>query len=111
VVGFPRAARLRSGQDFQRGLRARRRWSGRWFTASTVANQGHCARLGIVIGRRVLPQATRRNRLKRIAREHFRRLALGLGAVDVVVRLRSKVSEDDMAAAEAEVEQLFRGLA
>ena len=34
MAGFPRTARLRSGEDFKRGLKARRRGSGRWFTAS-----------------------------------------------------------------------------
>lgn len=111
MAGFPRAARLRTGQDFERGRKASRRWSGQWIAASVVANQGDRARLGIVIGRRVLPQATRRNRLKRITREHFRRSAAGLGAVDVIVRLRSKVSAVEMAGAEAEVERLFRELA
>jgi ribonuclease P protein component len=64
-----------------------------------------------VVGRRVLPQATRRNRIKRITREHFRRLAAGLGPVDVVIRLRTKLPAADMAAAEAEVERLLRELA
>lgn len=111
MAGFPRAARLRSGEDFKRGLKARRRGSGRWFTASSVPNQGDRARLGIVVGRRVLPQATRRNRIKRITREHFRRLAAGLGPVDVVIRLRTKLPAEDMAAAEAEVERLLQELA
>jgi ribonuclease P protein component len=111
VAGFPRAARLRSGKDFKRGLKARRCGSGRWFTASAVANQGDVARLGIVIGRRVLPQATRRNRIKRVTREHFRKLAAGFGPVDVVIRLRTRLTAEDMAEAEGEVERLLRGLA
>ena len=41
MAGFPRTARLRSGEDFKRGLKARRRGSGRWFTASSVANHGN----------------------------------------------------------------------
>ena len=111
MAGFPRTARLRSEEDFKRGLKARKRGSGRWFTASSVANHGNRARLGIVVGRRVLPQATSRNRIKRITWEHFRRLAAGLGPVDVVVRLRTKLSAADMAQAEAEVERLLRELA
>lgn len=110
MAGFPRAARLRSGEDFKRNLKARRRGSGRWFTATAVANQGGHARLGMVIGRRVLAQATRRNRIKRVTREHFRRLATGFGAVDVVVRLRTKLAAEDMPEAEAEVERLLREL-
>jgi ribonuclease P protein component len=107
VARFPRTARLRSGDDFKRGLKARRRGSGRWFTASCIANQLGCARLGIVIGRNVLPLAARRNRIKRVTREHFRRLAAGLGPVDVVLRLRTKLAVEDMQEAEAEVERLL----
>jgi ribonuclease P protein component len=111
VAGFPRAARLRSGEDFKRNLKARKRGSGRWFTASVVANQFARARLGMVIGRRVLAQATRRNRIKRVTREHFRRLATGLGPVDIVLRLRNKLAAEDMPEAEAEIERLLRELA
>ena len=110
MAGFPRTARLRSGEDFRSSLRARRRGSGRWFTVSAVANHSAHARLGMVIGRRVLAQATRRNRIKRVTREHFRRLATGLGTVDVVVRLRTRLAAEDMAEAEAEVERLLREL-
>ena len=111
MTGFPRATRLRSGEDFKRNLKARKRGSGRWFTASVVANQAGHARLGMVIGRRVLAQATRRNRIKRVTREQFRRLATGLGAVDIVVRLRSKLATEDMLEAEAEIVRLLRELA
>jgi ribonuclease P protein component len=111
MAGFPRAARLRSGEDFKRGLKARRRASGRWFTATSAANETGRARLGIVVGRRVLPQATGRNRIKRVARERFRALAPRLGAIDVIIRLRAKLNNEDMPAAEAEVERLLRELA
>ena len=111
MTGFPRAARLRSGEDFKRNLKARKRESGRWFTTSVTVNRIGHARLGMVIGRRVLAQATRRNRIKRVTREEFRRLAAGLGAVDIVVRLRSKLATEDMPQAEAEIERLLRKLA
>jgi ribonuclease P protein component len=111
MAGFPRAARLRSGEDFKRGLTARRRASGRWFTATIAANQSGRARLGIVIGRRVLPQATARNRIKRVTRERFREQAARLGAVDVIIRLRARLNSNDMPAAEAEVKRLLRELA
>lgn len=111
MAAFPRAARLRSGEDFKRGLKARRRGSGRWFTASVVANQSGRARLGIVVGRKVLPQASRRNRIKRVTRERFRELAGRLGQVDVIIRLRTALCPEDMSAAEVEVEGLLRELA
>ena len=45
------------------------------------------ARVGLVIGKRFCRLATRRNYLKRLIREQFRRVRLDLGAVDLVVRL------------------------
>ena len=44
------------------------------------------ARLGIVVGKRVIKRAVGRNRAKRIIRESFR-LTAGLPAMDIVVRV------------------------
>ena len=44
------------------------------------------ARLGIVVGKRMIKHAVGRNRAKRVIRESFR-LSAGLPAMDIVVRL------------------------
>lgn len=53
-------------------------------------NQLGFPRLGLVIGKRILPRAVDRNRIKRCARESFRQLYPELPACDFVVRLLSK---------------------
>lgn len=48
------------------------------------------ARLGVVVGKKLLKRAVDRNRVKRIVREQFRCRRAGLPAYDLVVRLAAK---------------------
>ncbi len=48
------------------------------------------ARLGLVIGKKLLKRAVDRNRCKRVLREQFRRRRAELPAYDLVVRLAAK---------------------
>ena len=48
------------------------------------------ARLGIVVGKKLLKRAVDRNRVKRVIRDQFRRLRPQLPPVDLVVRLAVK---------------------
>lgn len=48
------------------------------------------ARLGIVVGKKLLKRAVDRNRVKRVIREQFRCLRPQLPPVDLVVRLAVK---------------------
>ena len=48
------------------------------------------ARLGLVVGKKLLKRAVDRNRVKRVIREQFRRLRPQLPPVDLVVRLAVK---------------------
>lgn len=64
--------------------------------ARYAASASGSARLGVVVGRRAAPLATRRNRLKRLMRESFRTAAQNLPAVDVVIRvIRPPASETE----------------
>lgn len=53
------------------------------------------ARLGVVVGKKLLKRAVDRNRLKRIVREQFRLLRKDLPAVDLIVRLAVKAAPLD----------------
>lgn len=53
------------------------------------------ARLGVVVGKKLLKRAVDRNRLKRIVREQFRRVRKDLPAVDLIVRLAVKAAPLD----------------
>ncbi len=48
------------------------------------------ARLGLVVGKKLLKRAVDRNRVKRVIREQFRRLRPQLPPVDLIVRLATK---------------------
>ena len=107
---FRRTARLTGGANFKRVLGAKQRVAGRWFVACCTTNNCQHARLGIVLSARVLPVAAHRNRLKRITRELFRRGGRGLGARDVVLKLRTRLASKDLAMAEAEIGRLVGAL-
>ena len=68
-------------------------------------------RLGLAISRKVAKSAVARNRLKRIARESFRRYRQGLGGLDCVVMGRAGVAEQDNAALFASLERHWRRFA
>ena len=65
-------------------------------------------RLGIVVSKRIIPQAPRRNYCKRLAREVFRVERDMLTGIDFVVRPRTPVTHALSAAARAEISELFR---
>ena len=81
---FTKAARLRHRQDFLRAQAQGKRLHTRHFgiTLAPMA-EGH-PRLGLVATRR-LGKAVRRNRVKRLLREFFRRHQTGLPAFDLVI--------------------------
>lgn len=65
------------------------------------------ARLGLVVGKKLLKAAVRRNLLKRIVREQFRLMRPGLPAFDVVVRLMAKPRTLDRKSIAMEIAGLF----
>ena len=55
-------------------------------------NQMHFPRLGLIVGKRAVPKAAQRNRVKRVIRNHFRCHQEHLGTYDVVVQVMQEVS-------------------
>jgi ribonuclease P protein component len=53
----------------------------------SLPNEVDCARLALVIPKRLVPLAVARNRIRRLVREAFRLNQSSLGATDCVVRL------------------------
>ena len=68
-------------------------------------------RLGLVVGKKLLKAAVRRNLVKRLVREQFRLLRPGLPACDIVMRLVMKPKELDRRAVAAEAAMLLGKLA
>lgn len=67
-------------------------------------------RLGLAIAKKQLPRAVARNRVKRLARESFRRNKDALSGMDVVVLVRGSIASRDNAHVQAQFEALWRKL-
>jgi ribonuclease P protein component len=67
----------------------------------------HCARLGLVVGKKAVARASARNRIKRVIRDRFRRERAGLDAVDLVIRVVAPISRADL---HRQLERLFTEL-
>lgn len=50
-----------------------------------VRNTSKGARLGIIVRKKIFPTSVKRNRIKRVIREAFRKHAIGVKQVDLVV--------------------------
>jgi ribonuclease P protein component len=82
---LPRSARIRSQKVFSAAFAERRRLSDHRLTIYVIPNKLGLTRLGISVGRRA-GGAVRRNRLKRLIREAFRRVRHQLSpGMDLVI--------------------------
>ncbi|MFZ5653848.1 MAG: ribonuclease P protein component [Pseudomonadota bacterium] len=91
---FPASRRLLTSAEFQAVFAAvERRVSHRYYLLLAKANDGRGARLGLVVARKNIRLATRRNRIKRVARETFRLQADRLMSVDVLLLPRRGMDE------------------
>jgi ribonuclease P protein component len=67
-------------------------------------------RVGYVIGRKAMPRAVDRNRLRRRLRENVRAVRPAIQRFDVILRVRQSVRCDDIANAAAESRELIASL-
>lgn len=72
-----------------------------------TAPQAGASRFGVALTRRMVPHAVARNRLRRLAREVFRRHAAKTAGLDIVLMLRARLAPDAEAAFVAELSQLL----
>lgn len=92
---FGRARRLLRRAQFEQLLRAGDRQRAGPIEVRFAASPTGEARLGVVIGRRAVPLAVRRNRIRRLIREGFRRREWC--PCDMVIRvLRAPADEDEL---------------
>jgi len=110
AAGLPREARLCRAGDFAALRQASGRLGGRCFSVRYRPNDCGHARLGLAISKRVSKRAVERNRIKRLARESFRRIRHQLPAVDLVVMAREQAAHLPGPELLAELDALWRKL-
>lgn len=103
---FSRASRLLKPSEFQAVFDARKACRGQWLTvhriegplaSSTndpipelpelIVKSGSPARLGLIVAKRLVPAAVRRNLIRRVVREYFRLNPAAFAPGDWIVRL------------------------
>lgn len=120
--GFARRDRLTKTDEFSSVFGFRKAIRGQWLMLHYQPRSPQCrqireqsgpeaARLGLVVGKKLLKRAVDRNRLKRVVRENFRLRRLQLPAYDLVVRLAVKGVPLHDAELATEINALFDRLA
>lgn len=108
---FPRVARLLLPQEFDAVFKGGRRERGRFFVCVVRPGSSAMARLGLAVGRKLLPRAHDRNLVKRLARESFRLHRARLPPLDLVISPGKQVREGDRYTLRADLDTLFGRLA
>jgi ribonuclease P protein component len=83
--GFPRSCRLLAGNDFKQVFDKAKRVGNSCWTIYAWRHDEPRSRLGLAIAKRYVRRAHERNRLKRLARESFRKMQTQLIGLDLVV--------------------------
>jgi ribonuclease P protein component len=107
---FTPAQRLHNKSDFDRVYKDARRFADACFAIFVRPNDAASARLGLSVAARVIGNAVRRNRIKRLVRESFRLHQHELPAFDIVVNARSGARDADNAAVVRSLEKHWRAL-
>ena len=89
-------------------LQGRRKLRGRLTTLHVLDRNAPCSRFGIALTRKLVPRSVDRIRLKRVAREAFRRHAVKMGSFDCVLTLRQRYAPAEEAALLSELDEHFR---
>jgi ribonuclease P protein component len=108
TLAFPPRARLRQPREFEAVLKQGRRVQEKLLTLAVLPVGAGEARLGLAISARAVPQATGRNRIKRLARESFRACRASLPAVDLVLQARAGAAGASSAELRDMLQRLWR---
>lgn len=109
--GFPRKRRLTEPAQFKAVFNhAEFKVSNRYFLILARRNQVQHGRLGLVIGKKNLPKAIQRNRIKRLLRNSFRLNQELLKDLDIVILARSNMTSLDNQQIVKIIQDLWRNL-
>ena len=105
-----RAFRLTGAGAFEAVFREGRRSEGRHVQLVAAAAAQTPGRIGYVIGRKTLPRAVDRNRLRRRLRETVRAMRPALMPYDVILRVKKVANRMEIDAAVSEAASLLQAL-
>jgi ribonuclease P protein component len=105
-----RAFRLTGPGAFEAVFREGRRSEGRHVQLVAAAAARTPGRVGYVIGRKTLPRAVDRNRLRRRLRETIRAMRAVLAPYDVILRVKKVANRMEIDAAVSEAAGLLAAL-
>jgi len=91
---------------FRNGLRR----DGDYVQLIALQTDRRCSRTGFVIGRKALPLAVDRNRVRRMLRVVLRQAEPSLAGLDVVVRLKRRAARGEFPLIVAEAKRLLAAL-
>jgi ribonuclease P protein component len=103
---YTRDQRIVKTDEFSSVFRLRPVYRTAHFVLYARLNDRPCARLGVVVAKRLAPRAVTRNTVKRVARELFRQSELP--AVDCIVRLSRPVNTKSDSATNVLLKQTLR---
>ncbi|MCY4530746.1 MAG: ribonuclease P protein component [Gammaproteobacteria bacterium] len=111
-TGYPPDVRLHNSKEFNIVFeQATHRESGPEFLMLGRINNLNYNRLGMIVTKRILPAAVRRNAIKRLIRESFRHMAINSNPLDIVVLARSGVSRMNRQELRYTLDKMFLKLA
>ncbi|MBA2658947.1 MAG: ribonuclease P protein component [Nitrosospira sp.] len=90
---FPKSHRLHRAEEFSSVIRFRCSSSSEFLQIFAKPNNRIHSRLGLIVAGKIERLAVNRNRVKRLLREVFRERQGDLVGLDLVVRLRCRVSQ------------------
>jgi ribonuclease P protein component len=110
-LGFRSEYRLHKTDEFSSVFAFRRSVRGRHFEVLYRPNAASTARIGVVVAKKFVRSAVKRNLIRRIVRESFRLSRAALPQRDIVVRVSARLNELDRHALRGEIDELFARLA
>ena len=89
-LSFPRQRRLVTKAEFKSIFDKSKKINQRHLVLLFKPNQSDFARLGVIVAKRTVNSAVKRNRIKRILRESFRHNQDSLKGMDIIVIARQQ---------------------
>lgn len=107
AFGFRKNHRLCKTDEFSSVFAFRKTIKGQYFEVLYRTNSSGTSRLGIIVGKQFVRSAVNRNLIKRIVRESFRLTRTQLNYLDLIVRVKHRITCPERAFLKKEINFLL----